>query len=316
MLNKPVRIQLALQGGGAKLCHLLAFLDALQELSQKEKFTVTRIAGTSAGSIAACLLAANIQMPYIRNMASGMATNLCTYFPKLKWYSSLTNVLLGKPLWDPENLRRLFEQLFTQNQVGTLGDLKAKTQIEVHIIASDITNRRKVIYKEDSDPIVNSIMNSCAIPFFLRCATKGDHTVIVDGGICENLPIEDLQKAEHEYGPLIVVSFEDKYVGRSPHNAIDFSKALLDTAITQNTTNAKRSVEPGNIFVIATNIGTFDFEKALTEGLGDKYDLTKLKAKEFLESVYLASTRKDVREGRDVAEIWAHENRTLMKKIW
>jgi predicted acylesterase/phospholipase RssA len=98
-----------------------AFLDVLQDFIREEKFTVTRIAGTSAGSVAACLLAADIQILYIKNMASRMMNDLHTYFPNLYRYSSalLKNVLLGNPLWDPEKLRSLLEQLFGQYQVAT-----------------------------------------------------------------------------------------------------------------------------------------------------------------------------------------------------
>jgi len=45
----PVPIQLALQGGGAKITYLIAALEALQELEQAGKVKVTRIAGSAGG---------------------------------------------------------------------------------------------------------------------------------------------------------------------------------------------------------------------------------------------------------------------------
>src|SRR5687767_2418273 len=71
----PIKIQLALQGGGAKLCGLLAAMDAVQELHRRGIIQVTRIAGTSAGSIAACLFAAGADLGSVRERFKVLGTN-------------------------------------------------------------------------------------------------------------------------------------------------------------------------------------------------------------------------------------------------
>ena len=58
-------VQLALQGGGAKLMALLAAMEGVQEMDEKQ-LKVTRLSGTSAGAIVACLYAAGIHMDVAR----------------------------------------------------------------------------------------------------------------------------------------------------------------------------------------------------------------------------------------------------------
>ena len=52
------KIQLAIQGGGAKICDLLAAAEVVQELVAAGELQVTRVAGTSAGAIVACMIGA------------------------------------------------------------------------------------------------------------------------------------------------------------------------------------------------------------------------------------------------------------------
>src|SRR4051812_22015903 len=74
-------IQLALQGGGAKITYLLAALEALQEIERDGALRVTRIAGTSAGAIAGALYAARIDMAYARDTFAAHRDELLRAFP-------------------------------------------------------------------------------------------------------------------------------------------------------------------------------------------------------------------------------------------
>jgi predicted acylesterase/phospholipase RssA len=62
----PVKIQLAIQGGGAKLVCLLAAMETIQDLQSKKRIIITHISGTSAGSIAGCLLAAEVPISSVK----------------------------------------------------------------------------------------------------------------------------------------------------------------------------------------------------------------------------------------------------------
>jgi predicted acylesterase/phospholipase RssA len=53
----PVPLQVVFQGGGAKLCHLMAVCDVLKDYEASGRIRVTRAAGSSAGAIVAVMLA-------------------------------------------------------------------------------------------------------------------------------------------------------------------------------------------------------------------------------------------------------------------
>jgi predicted acylesterase/phospholipase RssA len=63
------KFQFVFQGGGAKLGVLLAAAEAAYAQRTANNFTITRISGTSAGAIAACVLATG------ENPANGLCTS-------------------------------------------------------------------------------------------------------------------------------------------------------------------------------------------------------------------------------------------------
>ena len=48
--SPPIPIQVVLQGGGAKICVLMAVCDVLKELEADKRIQITRAAGSSAGA--------------------------------------------------------------------------------------------------------------------------------------------------------------------------------------------------------------------------------------------------------------------------
>ena len=66
MDDSPVPIQVVFQGGGAKLCDLLAAAEAIEGLEKAGEIVIRRVAGTSAGAIAACLLASGQSIESVR----------------------------------------------------------------------------------------------------------------------------------------------------------------------------------------------------------------------------------------------------------
>ena len=65
-----MKIQLALQGGGARIVSLLGAAGAIQELRDEarksKQLKVTRVMGTSAGAIVGAMIAANVDIEKFR----------------------------------------------------------------------------------------------------------------------------------------------------------------------------------------------------------------------------------------------------------
>src|SRR5258708_2197430 len=69
----PVNVQLAFQGGGAKICDLLAAAEVVEQLWNDGRLNVTRVAGTSAGSIVACILGSDKSAASFKQLLEGNA---------------------------------------------------------------------------------------------------------------------------------------------------------------------------------------------------------------------------------------------------
>ena len=102
------------QGGGAKLVPLIAAAHAVSDLSRNKKVPVERVSGTSAGSIAATVLALDIDPVLFRQRLLELTP---IYFPKIVRKISLLRsapkVLRGVPLYDRSEYEDFLEKLFT-----------------------------------------------------------------------------------------------------------------------------------------------------------------------------------------------------------
>lgn len=138
------KIELALQGGGAKLVALLAAMEVVHDLEQgtPRKLAVTRLAGTSAGSIVACLYAAGFSMRDIRlELMGDFGKKVLRTFPPTGWFQGLCKNLRGWPVWDTQVLREYLEKKFGDIKISTVGELNGKGR-PVAIVSTDLRTGR------------------------------------------------------------------------------------------------------------------------------------------------------------------------------
>lgn len=272
-----VPIQLALQGGGAKITYLIAALAAVQELERQEKVVVTRIAGTSAGAIVGALYAAHVDLETARQVFMAKRDKFLRAFPPDIGMTRAGYMMVRRqPFWDVAPLREFLQEQF--KEITTLGQLK----IPMLVLASDLTNMQPCVYESGSEPLISALLDSAGIPFFFRTVPGGgaDARVIVDGGICENLPSHYL-KHSPEKGEVLGVTFNVSRAAQNPHGILGYAQALLETAMNTAVLRAQLELRL-NTFTIHTKAGTFDFPRAFDRGLDVEYDHTKTKAAEFL----------------------------------
>ncbi|HEY9226739.1 MAG TPA: patatin-like phospholipase family protein [Gemmatimonadaceae bacterium] len=271
-----MKIQLAVQGGGAKLYGLLAALEAVQQLEKDGKVEVTRIAGTSAGAIAAALFAADVNLAELRQRIIDNRSKLAKMFRRPGTASGLWTLASGRPIADLAPVRELLDRLLGRKK--EFGDLR----VPLIVLATDLTNGKPHIHDRADDKIVSSILNSCAIPFYFRGpGKKNGGDLLVDGGICENFPVDVLRPFEERDGPVLGITFDPLSTKETPSNVASFARALLDAAMDNSVRRAQRQLGRDRLFSISTDITTFDFERALHQGMGDSYLLVRNGAKEF-----------------------------------
>lgn len=310
-MTEPIKIQLAIQGGGAKIVALVAALEAIQLLEEQSVIKVTRICGTSAGAIVGCLYGAGIRMDKVKiYLQQDLGRELVRRFVQPTRRAIVWGILRGRPFWKTRVLEKWLRKRFREQRKTKLNELDPP----VTVIASDLGNSAIRIF-EGNDPIVSSIMDSCGLPYYFRMWNNAGGPVYVDGGLCENLPVRELERYEAEgYGTTVALTF-DPIVPGPPQDILDFSKALVDTAINNSIERAKMSLNPQCIHTIETAIGTFDFTQAISGGLGDSYDLVKERADRWFRE-FVNKRKKGQREV--VGDPWREPNliaTELMKNV-
>jgi predicted acylesterase/phospholipase RssA len=281
-----IPIQLAIQGGGAKITYLLAALEALQSIEREGLLRVTRIAGTSAGAIAGALYAGGVDMRRARDAFESDRDELLRAFPRANVALCAWKLLTRRPFWNAAPLRRWLAKLLTGRD--RLGDL----DIPLIVVASDLTNMQPCVYDSPDEPLVSCVMDSAGIPFFFRTAPSPAHVnerVVVDGGICENLPAEELTNVPG-FGEVVGITFSVSRARAPLTSFAAFTGALLETAMNAAVLRARLDLGANN-FVIRTDAGSFDFPRAFDVGLGAEYRETRLLAERFFRDYAERSSR-------------------------
>lgn len=284
----PIDVQVAFQGGGAKLVNLLAVAEVLEKAHNDGVLRINRVAGTSAGSIVACLLASGIGIPAARLSldTDEMRETAKRLSSKTSWYGVAKAVTFGSPLKSLEPLTKWLGKLLSSNQayannkrIAEVCAMRSKNPMKLLIVSSDLTNRGSHV-AADSEFALNAIEDSCGIPIAFR-TWKGAGYQRVDGGLCANLPVDFLKDKEQDYGEVLAISFQ-KPTSRKHDSLGRYLLALIDTAISAGEDRAVESLPKPNVFSISTDLTTFDFRQALEQGLSGQYGLIRNEAEDWL----------------------------------
>src|SRR4051794_13862617 len=136
-MSNPLRIQIAIQGGGAKIIGLVAAMEGVQELEAHEQIQGTRLAGTSAGAIVAALFSARVPMGQLRvSLGTGELRDLFQSYKSPGIMDILKGLASGTPICDPTPIRDFLRKLFNASGKEHIKDLKPP----VHIVSADVAS--------------------------------------------------------------------------------------------------------------------------------------------------------------------------------
>ncbi len=236
-------IQIALQGGGAKLSALLAAMEAVQALHRKKTITVTRVAGTSAGAIVACLFAADVELGRVRERLKRFSSaHWEKLFPKSK-SNAAWKLFRGRPLWSDQFFQDELAYFFEAQGVRRLEEIFPKYNVQPILIATNLREADSEVYMEGN--LIQKIMDSCALPYCFRVWNRDQSPIIVDGGICENLPSDVLAGKDPEFGQVFGISFRRRGQAKSElrdHIHIRFARRC-DLALCQAFARISRKLQ-------------------------------------------------------------------------
>jgi NTE family protein len=281
-------------GGGIKG---FALLGACEEIENRG-FRFVRLAGTSAGSIIAALIAAGYKSQEIYELLeeldlSKMLDARKSYIPFAKWLF----VYWKLGLYKGNELEKWVKEKLEVKGFKTFSDLPPNA---LRVIASDISNGQMMVLPDDLGKygissgdfsIAKAIRMSCSIPYFfepVKLRAKNGVNIIVDGGVLSNFPIwmfdrEDTRKIRPVLGIKLThaeYEHEKHHIG----NAVQLFSALFETMKDAHDARYISKRHAKNIIFIPTE-GILSIEFKLTgEKKQSLYQLGKKHAHEFLKT--------------------------------
>lgn len=245
-----VKIDAVFEGGGVKG---IGFAGAVAEI-EKAGYQFENIAGSSAGSIVAALLAVGYTSEEIKDELEKLDYNK---FKDVGGLGKLLSIIFKYGLYKGDYFENWIEELLKRKGITTFGQLiteypEEKYKYKLQIIASDITNKRLLILPQDLkhlglDPdqfsIAKAVRMSMSIPLFFKPVkitdkNKKEH-IIVDGGVLSNYPIWILDDNTSDppwptFGFKLMEPGKRKLkIGEKGHikNLFNFFKALIVTML-------------------------------------------------------------------------------------
>ncbi|RHW38528.1 hypothetical protein D1B33_06525 [Lysinibacillus yapensis] len=226
-------------GGGIKG---FAYVGAIQVLEEHD-YQFKRVAGTSAGAILACFIAAGYTAGEIEAMLDELDMKSLLDPPKaartlpfLKWL----NLYFRMGLYKGKALEKWFYKKLAAKGILTFNDLPRGC---LKLVASDVTNGRMIVIPDDlasygmdwrTFPVAKALRMSCGIPFFFEPiklnGRKGD-CLIIDGGVLSNFPLWIFDNGNKER-PLIGLKLSNPKEAMSPmkiNNGLNLFEALFST---------------------------------------------------------------------------------------
>jgi predicted acylesterase/phospholipase RssA len=278
-LSEPIPIQVVFQGGGAKLCALMAVCSLLEEYEGKGIIKVNRVAGSSAGAIAAVMCASLVTIDEYKTRLKSVAPVYIRKMDisKIPGYSRVA--LFGTPYFNTFRLEDFFRDLFCSKPDApkTLNKLRMDAEVYATNIYSLAAHPAPA-----NEAIPIALANSCRIPYVFSGYKSDNHQV--DGGLALNLPVDHLKNEQSSLGTVIGISFLSTFGSASFGNVLNYTGQLFSAAIQSNVDRSKMLLGEENVFSIPTSIGTFDFADALNEGLGEKFELVRLQFKSWFDN--------------------------------
>lgn len=272
-------VQIAFQGGGAKFISMLPIADAFQYCEGKGRIKIKAIAGTSAGSICAALIAADCDFPRLRtylrakgrehidNLYGTNAQRLVDLMSSSGWtrlgkfYAARSAI--GEVLQDGQSVLHEPEfGEFLKNVLACCARGEDPIQSLSRKLTVVVTNLAKSGGEEvTSGSLEAALRASCGLPIAFRSFQHLSVSHLVDGGLCDNLPVNCLRS---DLGAPIFAVFPEETGEPAPTTGIfSYLLSLFSAAIDHNVKIAKSMVSPAFHFPIKTNFSTFDFEKAM-----------------------------------------------------
>ncbi|MDQ4030724.1 MAG: patatin-like phospholipase family protein [Actinomycetota bacterium] len=288
-------VDLVLEGGGVKGIGLAGAYEALV----RNGFEPANVAGTSAGAIAAALIAAGYTPAELRKEILGLDYGQFqdeAWEDKLPLVDRTASILLDLGIYEGTRFRTWIAEKLEAKGVRTFADLvrdpgasDLRYRYKLHVIVSDVTERallvlprdaRKLGLEPDELSVADAIRMSMGIPIFFEPIRHenpktGQEHILVDGGMLSNFPVWLFDSREGvpewpTFGLLLVEPKPREHLGkrieppkrdRGVSALIDYLKSLAQTMMAAHDRLYLEQAEFARTIPIPTlGVGTTEFD--------------------------------------------------------
>ena len=288
-------VNIAFEGGGARLVTLLAAAHAVSELERDGDLHLGAVSGSSAGSLAAFLLGSKRDFEDVKKTLKRKDGEIRQNFPTIRrirlWWRGLLFYFLGLPIFAPNKFNDIVTSVLESIGVNTNISLSEYCRdCKIHIFVSDIY-QHKSIACDLQKPVRDALRDSCAIPFVFASYRNDNRGQYVDGGVFDNLPTEILMDSSH--APVFAIGFEPEKV-KAAKSATDYLLSLVSSVVSHRVSESRQSVGEERVLLLSTTLGTFDFDKMVSIGIEEEYDFVKRQTHAFFSNWLAGLAQTDV----------------------
>jgi NTE family protein len=287
-----MKIDAIFEGGGVKG---ISFCGAISYLEEQD-YTFNNLAGTSAGSIIASLLAIGYTGSEIKQILERLDYNKFMGKDKLQsipFLGKYLELLFEKGMYDSSYIESWISQLLLAKGKTKFKDvLDENGNSRLKIIASDITKQEMLVFPNDLskygiDPmefeIAKAVRMSCNIPLFFKPYKleygKNKVSLITDGGILSNYPV---WVWDGDGMPTFGFKFSDNVdLSNWKVNLIDYIKDMINTVVDRDESYLLSNKNYERTIVISTNISATNFNLTQDQ-VKDLYQVGYQSTKQFL----------------------------------
>lgn len=289
-------IQVAFQGGGAKLIDMLPIAAAFQHCHRNEKINISALSGTSAGAICAALIATNCNFDALREFLKtrGPAEIAKIIPPQIEDLKQLRNsgwlkrshllyknagylkdiVFAGRAAFKEDAFKQFIEKLLSygDKDMKTVESVE-RNHMKLFITTSNIAESESYVHEKGL--IADAVVDSCSIPFAFRSFSSLSATHLVDGGLCDNLPIDCLVK--HSKAPVFAVFPEDRNDREEVNHILGYVLRLFSASINHSVKRSKERISQAFSIPVQSELSTFDFRGAIEKVRNDDWFDTNMR---------------------------------------
>lgn len=191
-----MKLGLVLSGGGIRGAAHIGAIKALEEKGIKADI----VAGTSAGSMVAALYSMGYTADEMYEFLKKYAKTIMGITPKYLFANLRENQgIKVKGMVSGVNMEKVIQEIAKEKNIVKIEDIK----MPIAIIATDLLNSKKVVFTNSEKltedyylkniNIGTAVRASCSVPGVYTPVEFEEHQ-LVDGGIFNNLPVDEAKK--------------------------------------------------------------------------------------------------------------------------